>query len=333
MIMRTRPVAPVGGTCGSNPCTGNPCCGPSPGPCCGSNDPCCGVDCDDGDPCTRDSCVNGECINALIDCDDGRCCTVDSCVNGLCVNELIECLACRYCDETACALGAPCVKDCSECPDPPNEPDPPHWVLVPDTRCNPVGGGDICPPNSLEQPQGPCNAEMRCYRLDTVTLEAEGQRDSIGGTLSCDGCTGCPDNPVPPPTCESTLQQCSTASVQFEISASVTIGVPFLQGELTEVLGFSDGQQTCLGGGCGVTLQPCQWATLEHTMTQYVGRRARAHHQWAWFRLLSSPAGSICGCAIQDKACPQSAESTATGTGVVGGVTCQVTEGGSCPPP
>lgn len=76
----------------------------------GTVDPCCGVNCDDGDPNTTDSCDNGVCVHVnpcddgvpctidaldpksgacthtVKDCDDGNSCTADSCVNGVCVH-------------------------------------------------------------------------------------------------------------------------------------------------------------------------------------------------------------------------------------------------------
>jgi mono/diheme cytochrome c family protein len=49
-------------------------------------DPCAGVTCDDGDLCTTDECVNGECINLMIaiDCPEGSTCDPDT---GTCVEE------------------------------------------------------------------------------------------------------------------------------------------------------------------------------------------------------------------------------------------------------
>ncbi|MFM1889685.1 MAG: hypothetical protein RLZZ565_442, partial [Planctomycetota bacterium] len=50
----------------------------------------CGVVCDDGDPCTVDTCVDGECVHTAINCDDGDPCTVDTCVDGVCVHTPID---------------------------------------------------------------------------------------------------------------------------------------------------------------------------------------------------------------------------------------------------
>jgi len=96
----------------------------------GDVDPCCGVNCDDNDPNTVDSCVNGvcqhfnpcddgipctvdaldpksgQCTHVLKDCDDGNNCTEDSCVNGVCqhVNSVR-----RNCDDgDLCTSGDAC---------------------------------------------------------------------------------------------------------------------------------------------------------------------------------------------------------------------------------
>jgi hypothetical protein len=47
------------------------------------------IDCDDGDPCTADSCdpATGGCVNAPIDCDDDNPCTIDYCTQDGCHND------------------------------------------------------------------------------------------------------------------------------------------------------------------------------------------------------------------------------------------------------
>jgi hypothetical protein len=51
---------------------------------------CSQMSCDDGDPCTVDSCVNGACVFTKIVCDDQDPCTIDECVNGQCVYWLVN---------------------------------------------------------------------------------------------------------------------------------------------------------------------------------------------------------------------------------------------------
>jgi len=74
------------------------------------------ADCDDGDKCTMDRCVDGSCANHLLppgfccagdgDCDDGVACTVDQCLAGACWN-LPE-------DSTCCTNAADC-EDFDDC--------------------------------------------------------------------------------------------------------------------------------------------------------------------------------------------------------------------------
>lgn len=54
------------------------------------------ADCDDGDPCTEDNCLNSACDNQPLDCDDDVPCTVDSCnpSSGVCEHAT---------DDAACA--------------------------------------------------------------------------------------------------------------------------------------------------------------------------------------------------------------------------------------
>jgi hypothetical protein len=65
------------------------------------------IDCDDGDACTLNSCVNGDCSSTALDCDDGIECTLDSCdsTSG-CAN---------IPDSTICNSPDPCViKSCDK---------------------------------------------------------------------------------------------------------------------------------------------------------------------------------------------------------------------------
>ena len=66
------------------------------------------IDCDDGDACTDDSCVDGVCVNTPIDCDDGDACTTDSCVDGVCVGTPMVCNDGSICTDDSCVDGV-CV--------------------------------------------------------------------------------------------------------------------------------------------------------------------------------------------------------------------------------
>ena len=79
-------------------------------------DPCAGVNCDDGDFCTLDTCSGGTCYNDPIpgccysddsECDDGNLCTTDRCSAGRCSNIQMNCddsdpCTYDYCSEGVC---------------------------------------------------------------------------------------------------------------------------------------------------------------------------------------------------------------------------------------
>lgn len=69
----------------------------------GPVDPCCGLNCDDGDPNTVDSCVNGVCQH-VNPCDDGLPCTIDSLdpKTGQCVHTPKSCNDGNGCTDDFC---------------------------------------------------------------------------------------------------------------------------------------------------------------------------------------------------------------------------------------
>lgn len=87
----------------NNPCTEDSC--DSNGEC--QNDPITGGECSDGNACTTGgTCVSGVCEGIALDCDNGEPCTKDSCDpdTGKCVSENLE-------DGTACDDGNACTLD------------------------------------------------------------------------------------------------------------------------------------------------------------------------------------------------------------------------------
>jgi hypothetical protein len=79
--------------------------------------------CDDGNPCTADSCSAGACVsnpipgcvpcNDASDCADGNACTTEACVGGVCGHETTP--GCVPCDTAAdCADGSGCTLDACE---------------------------------------------------------------------------------------------------------------------------------------------------------------------------------------------------------------------------
>jgi hypothetical protein len=93
---------------------------------------CCASDaqCDDGEPCTKNSCERNFCITAKIpgccdvteDCNDGDSCTLDSCVFGkclyttskLCCSSNLDCGKTAYCDAGACKPFIQAGQECKQ---------------------------------------------------------------------------------------------------------------------------------------------------------------------------------------------------------------------------
>ncbi|MHC4697027.1 MAG: right-handed parallel beta-helix repeat-containing protein [Planctomycetota bacterium] len=102
------------------------------------------VGCDDGDACTTDSCSEGECVNTAIDCNDGDACTVDSCADGECVNSAIDCDDGDACTADSCDAGE-CFNAAVECP--------------PGESCDPISGN--CAPDDADD-DGVPDVEDEC---------------------------------------------------------------------------------------------------------------------------------------------------------------------------
>ena len=177
----------VGGVCkpGTNPCpddglycngvegcdegndqcvsSGNPC---APNICDEANDTCreiecqTAAECNDDNPCTTDSCVEGFCVNEPTTgpCDDGLYCTVnDTCINRACVGVARNCDDGLYCTGSESCVEATdqCVHSGNPCPD-----DGLYCNGV--ESCNEAQQGCI-PPNN------PCSDQEAC--TDDICIE------------------------------------------------------------------------------------------------------------------------------------------------------------------
>ena len=160
---------------------------PDPTCCSSSDDPC-----DDGKPCTADSCNVGlgKCVHAPIagvccdasQCDDGDACTADQCVNAKCVHaaDSLKPDCCSDGTNTACNDNNTCTIDacnvaktgymaCSHSSDPAN----PKCCNPPQTNCN---DNDVCTQDECVAFQctfspiaGCCTADIDCADSDVCT--------------------------------------------------------------------------------------------------------------------------------------------------------------------
>lgn len=166
-------------------------------------DPCCEMECDDGNPCTTEYCQDGVCYVEPVDCSDGDACTTDGCDQyGYCTHEPIECddqdpCTTDSCDssggcvfEFACDDGDPCTDDfcdgegnCTHVPIECDDGDPCTTEYCQDGVCyvEPVScsDGDACTTDSCDQ-YGYCQHEpIECNDEDPCTTD------------TCDPATGC----------------------------------------------------------------------------------------------------------------------------------------------
>ena len=198
-------------------------------------------DCDDGDPCTEDNCLNSECSNAETNCDDSIDCTVDSCdpITGACVHAPND-MACDDADlctgtetcsaATGCSAGQPVM--CSD------------GVACTVDSCNPATGacgfvdieactsGDGCCPVGCSVADTDCT----CTNLAlTATPSSSGGWSNLTGYGPNNWVDGDAED-----SCDATCNQCfgwvensptaSGAWMQLDWGTPRTIGSMFIDG-------------------------------------------------------------------------------------------------------
>jgi hypothetical protein len=137
----------------------------------------CSISCDDGDPCTIDTCEGGVCVNTPIDCsafDDQ--CNAGACVDGVC--EAQPANEGQPCDDgNACTGGETCQG--GEC------------TGGGDISCN---DGNACTDDSCDPATGCINTPITCDDGDPCTEDR------------CDPATGCVNEPVICPVGQACLE-------------------------------------------------------------------------------------------------------------------------------
>ena len=196
------------------------------------------VNCDDGDPCTIDICVNdridppgsfgeGHCEHRCVvsdvcpcdecvrhsDCDDGDSCTIDECDfgEGLCVYSDRNCNDDNFCTEDSCDIISGCVND---------------WI---DGCC--ITDGD-------------CNDLLACTLDDCDELTNVCSNDLIAGFCLIDGICYPEGSINPANTCESCQTLVSTTDWSI-----VAAGTPCEDGNFCTDGETCDMFGNCIGGG------------------------------------------------------------------------------------
>ena len=141
-------------------------------------DACFGVNCNDFNPCTSDTCQDGQCIyspvpgccQAANQCDDSKACTTDLCVQNQCVNLQIP------------GCGDPDCMEPADCED-----------------------GDPCTNNSCANGQCVSSSILGCCKADSECLDSD--------PCSSDECVDNECLNLPIPSCGCTTAQCNDGNV------------------------------------------------------------------------------------------------------------------------
>lgn len=148
------------GTAGTTSASYNVTAAPSPLNC--APDPCAGMDCNDNNLCTTDTCVSGNCQNNPLFCDDGDACTDDDC-NPLtgCTVSPTDCDDSDVCTTDACDSNNGCVNTQIDCDD-----------------------SNLCTVDGCDNITGCTTDPLTCFDSNVCTTD------------DCDPLTGCVFTPV-----------------------------------------------------------------------------------------------------------------------------------------
>jgi len=176
------------------------------------------IDCDDGNPCTGDSCLpEGACNHAALDgvpCDDGSACTLDDvCAGDFCGGDALACGDGNECTDDLCHPISGCYHELGDNP------------CCDDEGVNVCDDGNHCTTDSCDPDTGDCFYDantLTCDDQDTCTgPDLCGGGTCVGAPMDCDDgnpCTadaceagvGCVHEPEAPGTvCDDGLD-CST---------------------------------------------------------------------------------------------------------------------------
>ncbi len=212
------------------------------------------ADCTDGDPCTADSCVDGQCASAPLDCDDDNACTVDACdaAAGGCMHTAIDCNDGDACTADACDPAAGCTHTAVDCNDEnlctTDTCDPAEGCIHEPTAesaacddglfCN---GAETCDPATGACAAGTppcaeneaCDEEAdACMELPPCTVDADCRDDLFcNGEETCDEAVGVCRSGEPPCgnvlSCNETTHRCRGWDFEFTLGKDTLEGAEF----------------------------------------------------------------------------------------------------------
>lgn len=156
---------------------------------------CCGNDdCDDGDPCTINECVDGVCTTQPVDCDDNDPCTEDFCSDGECIHIPMDCDDGDPCTDDFCSDGK-----CFHIPHDCEDGDPCTINDCVDGVCTtqPViceDDGDPCTEEVCVPVPGVVRGELPDYECISIPIDCDDQDPCTDDV--CDGQGNCQHVPV-----------------------------------------------------------------------------------------------------------------------------------------
>ncbi len=144
-------------------------------------------DCNDGNACTDDACVEGQCSSSPTVCDDGNECTVDACDEGSgCFHYDLDCNDGNECTTDSCDEASGCVYQEISCGD--------GNACTTDSCDSESGCGHedvVCDDNSACTSDS-CDAGSGC-----VYTEISCDDENACTADSCDAASGCSNTPIP----------------------------------------------------------------------------------------------------------------------------------------
>ncbi len=201
-------------------------------------------DCDDGNPCTEDQCVDDACVHIPNPCDDNLACTVDSCDpdTGACVHDPTPDLCGSYaqCAEVVCSAEAPSVDPSmgvqqlavTGC-----------WAVLDHGWCADDFDGCACNGREMCQPTGGAE-DSGCFPAPRPSWPCEQSANGDGDACTEENCC----EPWDPEGCRlHRLAEAATEGDDTPRLQSFCDGV--LDSGASTVVSTPDGDVTCAGGG------------------------------------------------------------------------------------
>jgi hypothetical protein len=186
------------------------------------------AECDDGDACTQNLCIDGSCANP--DRPQGTLCESDNndCTRDACMPDGLGGVSCQH---VAVTFGSPCTDDGNDCTYDRCEPDPSgsgqlicnHPLVSPGSPCSdegnpctfdrcgfPPAGGPISCQHEIMPPGSPCESDANSCTFDVCTFPPSG-----GGIQ-------CAHNALPPgSSCDDDNNDCTFDICGFTASGPI----------------------------------------------------------------------------------------------------------------